>query len=322
MKQSFYNFQFCTLSIAFCILISSCQKKKEWQWSELKQISDYEIADLKRVNDSTIIGVGGERYLHGEFYISLDNGKNWSKKEIIDKQLYGISFLTEDTFIVCGYDGKILQSTNSGDNWSVTQNFMWRLMRTVAWLNDSIIISCGGSGFTGGIISRSTDKGLSWKTDSLTSEMRALCQTNEPAIYCCGYGKIIKSKDEGATWTQQRATGDFFVSISFSSSDHGVAIGLAGTILITDDGGENWKKIRDGNSITNQSWTFRKIIFRDINKGYIIGDKGLLLYTTDGGNQWIKIKNIPTKNFTSIVLTDNGGIVGSEEGILLQFLEE
>lgn len=311
----------CLLLTAYCLLANSCQKKQEWNWSELKQLSQYEISELKRVDDSTIIGVGGERYAHGEFYYSSDNGKTWNEKEILNKQLYGISFLNKDTLIACGYDGKILQSTNAGVDWSITQNFLWRLMRNVLWLNDSVIVSCGGSGFTGGIISRSTDKGASWKNDTLTSEMRSLCATDEHTIFCCGYGKIIKSIDGGATWQQQKATGDFFVSISFSSTEHGIALGLAGTILLTDDAGENWKKIRNGNSLTNQSWVFRKIIFRDFNNGYIIGDKGLLLFTSDGGNQWIKIKNTPDANFTSIVLMDNGEIVGSEEGKLFMFLE-
>ena len=287
----------------------------------MKQISQYEISDLKRVDDSTIIGVGGERYSHGEFYSSIDNGKTWNEREILDKELYGISFLNKDTLIASGHDGKLLFSSNAGVDWNITQNFLWRLMRNVLWVNDSVIVSCGGSGFTGGIISRSYDKGASWKNDTLNSEMRGLCATDDHTVFCCGYGKIIKSIDAGETWTQLNATGDFFVSISFSSPEHGIAIGLAGTIMLTEDAGESWKKIRNGNSLINQSWVFRELIFRDINNGYIVGDNGLLLITTDGGNQWIKIKNTPDTNFTSIVLTDNGGIVGSEEGKLFQFLE-
>lgn len=318
----FYQFLSILIFGFFLLLINSCQKKKEWEWSELNRISDYEISELKRVNDSTIAGVGGERYLHGEFYISKNNGKNWSKKEILDKQLFGISFLNSDTIIVCGYDGKILQTNNGGTDWNITQNYYWRLMRNILWINDSTIISCGGSGFTGGILSRSNNLGASWESDTLTTEMRGLCYSDAQTVYCSGYGKIIKSIDAGLTWEQQKATGDFFISISFSSPQHGIAIGLAGTILVTDDAGENWKKVRNGNSLTNHSWTFRKVIFRDINKGYIVGDNGLMLYTTDGGNQWIKIKNTLESNFTSIILTDNGGIVGSEDGKLFQFIEQ
>ena len=57
-------------------LISSCLKKQEWQWSELKQLSQYEISDLKRINDSTIIGVGGDRYFKGEFYHGTHENPN------------------------------------------------------------------------------------------------------------------------------------------------------------------------------------------------------------------------------------------------------
>ena len=192
--------------LLLCILLfSSCQKKQEWQWSELKQLSQYEISDLKRINDSTIIGVGGERYFHGEYYYSNNNGVTWNQKEIIDKQLYGISFLNRDTLFACGLDGKLLQSTNAGIDWNIIQNFRWMPMRNLIFVNDSIIISCGGSGFSRGIFVRSSDGGANWKTDTLASEMRDLCNTDAQTVYCCGYGKILKSQDAGATWQQQNA---------------------------------------------------------------------------------------------------------------------
>lgn len=80
------------------LLFTSCQKKTEWQFSKLTQFSSYEISDLKRVNDSVIIGCGGERYAHGEFYFSHDNGISFSKEEIINKQLFGIDFVNADSF--------------------------------------------------------------------------------------------------------------------------------------------------------------------------------------------------------------------------------
>lgn len=319
MRKLFFTFSLFTFHLS---LFSSCQKKQEWNFTELKQLSQHEISDLQRVNDSTIIGAGGDRYNHGEFYVSTDNGNTWSEKEILDKQLYSISFLNADTMIACGYDGKLLQTNNAGTNWSITQNERWTAMRNILWLNDSTIISCGGGGFTGGVITTSKDGSATWKTDSLNSEMRGLCAADEQTLYCCGYGKIIKSTDAGTTWQQQKAEGDFFVSISFSTAEHGVTIGLEGTIMLTDDGGANWKKIRNGNSLTNQSWSFRRIIFRDANNGYIIGDNGLLLCTTDGGSSWTKIKNTSDENFLSIVLTDDGGIIGSDDGKLFQFLEQ
>ncbi|MEI7802082.1 MAG: YCF48-related protein [Bacteroidota bacterium] len=311
----------CLLSTAYCLLISSCQKKQEWQWSELKQLSSYQISDLQRVNDSTINGVGGDRYFHGEFYFSNDNGATWNEKEIFDKQLYAVSFLNSDTFFSCGLDGKLLQSFNAGTDWNVIQNYTWLPMRNVIDVNDSVIISCGGTGFKRGVITTSFDNGASWQTDTLPSEMRGLCATDNQTVYSCGYGKILKSTDAGATWQQQNADGDFFISIAFANHEHGIAIGLEGTILLTDDGGANWKKIRNGNSLTNQSWNFRRIIFRDINRAYIIGDKGIFLFTNDGGTRWIKIKNTTDSNLTSIVLTNNGGIIGSDDGKLFQFLE-
>ena len=94
------------------------------------------------------------------------------------------------------------------------------------------------------------------------------------------------------------------------------------TILKTENGGVDWQKIRNGNSPINQSWKFRRVIFKNENEVYIAGDAGLLLKSTDGGNNWIKIKNTPGENIFSITLSDHGGIIGTQEGNIYNFLEE
>ncbi|HAP01087.1 MAG TPA: hypothetical protein DCQ93_04090 [Bacteroidetes bacterium] len=304
------------------LLFTSCQKKTEWQFKKISKLSSYEISDLKRVNDTFIIGCGGERYARGEFYFSHDNGISFSKEEIINKQLFGIDFVNADSFFACGYDGKILNSTLAGSDWNFYQHNYWRALKNILCVNDSTIISCGGGGFTSGIITRSHDGGATYFSDTFKAELRGLCVAGEQTIFCSGYGVIYRSDDAGENWQQQKAEGDFFVSIDFSSAENGIAVGLSGTILKTENGGVDWQKIRNGNSPINQSWKFRRVIFKNENEVYIAGDAGLLLKSTDGGNNWIKIKNTPGENIFSITLSDHGGIIGTQEGNIYNFLEE
>ena len=74
--------------------------------------------------------------------------------------------------------------------------------------------------------------------------------------------------------------------VSFTDVNIGTAVGDAGTILRTTDGGETWVN----QSINKISWIGR-ISFTDANHGTAVGydvlaDSGLILRTTNGGQNW------------------------------------
>lgn len=82
-----------------------------------------------------------------------------------------------------------------------------------------------------------------------------------------------------------------------------------GTVMRTDDSGENWTVQNAGTS--QDLWD---ICFIDRSKGWAAGDSGTLINSSDGGQTWIK-KDVGTDlNFKSIFFSDdlNGWILANE----------
>ncbi|PWN06808.1 YCF48-related protein [Rhodohalobacter mucosus] len=70
-------------------------------------------------------------------------------------------------------------------------------------------------------------------------------------------------------------------AVYFSDQLHGWAVGEAGTILRTSDGGSNWEQIQ-----TQYSDSFFEISFFDHQTGWIAGGGEILLFTNNAGRNW------------------------------------
>lgn len=70
--------------------------------------------------------------------------------------------------------------------------------------------------------------------------------------------------------------------VKFVSPQKGWIIGMEGTILYTEDGGNTWNIQESG---TNQYLT--SIFFINENTGWIVGTGGVILHTEDGGKNWV-----------------------------------
>jgi len=82
---------------------------------------------------------------------------------------------------------------------------------------------------------------------------------------------------QGWFWQNPLPQGNWLQSVYFVDESNGWAVGNAGTILKTTDGGISW--------ITNNSFTMdllNSVYFTDLNNGIAAGWDGLILKTTDG----------------------------------------
>jgi len=93
----------------------------------------------------------------------------------------------------------------------------------------------------------------------------------------------------------------------------GIAVGYYGTILVSDDGGNQWKQAPSGTKELLAS-----LSFPDANHGWAVGNNGVILATSDGGLTW-KPQNSGTSNYLMgvfFVNSQNGWAVG-EFGTIL-----
>jgi photosystem II stability/assembly factor-like uncharacterized protein len=77
------------------------------------------------------------------------------------------------------------------------------------------------------------------------------------------------------------------------------AVGFAGTIIKTTDGGTSWIKQTSGVSTYILS-----VQFLDQNTGWVCGYQGMILKTTDGGTNWFSQSLSITKDFEDIFFLD------------------
>jgi len=126
-------------------------------------------------------------------------------------------------------------------------------------------------------------------------------------------GLVLLSDDHGLSWRQARVPVSVtLTAASFPAPRSGWAIGHAGTVLHSADGGETWERQLDGNAVgqllaaaaphpaqaPEQAALARQLIadgpdkplldvvFQDERNGIVAGAYGLLLRTSDAGKTW------------------------------------
>ena len=105
------------------------------------------------------------------------------------------------------------------------------------------------------------------------------------SIWACGADEgIAVSGDSGTHWQvkHQAQDGNLLLSIRFANGKFGYAAGTGGSILTTEDGGENWS------SHSGPNTTILQISFSDPQHG-LIRTPDALEFTADGGKSWSPI---------------------------------
>ncbi|MBT5607413.1 MAG: hypothetical protein HN742_05775 [Lentisphaerae bacterium] len=142
-----------------------------------------------------------------------------------------------------------------------------------------------------------------------------------------GLGTIRHTDDGGVTWRTQPADIDYALEkVFFLDEWRGFAVGgrprsqrvavtgTAGVILVTSDGGQNWRTVfRDGAA------HLFGLSFASDSVGYAVGGYGVVLKTNDSGESWQHLANTGTDSwFTSVhFVDDNHGWAAGEEGVVV-----
>ncbi|WP_238558395.1 WD40/YVTN/BNR-like repeat-containing protein [Pseudomonas syringae] len=161
-------------------------------------------------------------------------------------------------------------------------------------------------------------------------------------------GVIVLSDDDGKHWRQASVPVSVsLTSVSFPSALQGWAVGHAGSILHTVDGGENWTLQLDGNVaaqrvldavvgnahaserqlkvaqrfvVDGADKPFLSVHFSNDRQGTAVGAFGLIMHTDDGGQtwqSWVERLDNPAGNHLYAVVSRGERIyVTGEQGVL------
>ncbi|WP_207436023.1 YCF48-related protein [Sabulibacter ruber] len=252
---------------------------------------------------SNIVMMGQTGYMVGGNSImkTVDGGRTWQNLTYPthasgEYGFYHVSFIDAQTGWVLDHHNKsILHTSNGGQTWAATalpenvignpslsfSQFRFQ-STTVGFLVD-----------TQHYIYRTTDGGRSWVKvlDQPGQYLQYLDVSADGrtviALSIMTPNTVYVSTDAGETWQSKR---EAFVyhdlsDVTFLNTTQGWAVGDAGTLIRTRDGGQAWENVPRPAPLDKAS--FSKIAFADDQHGWVVASNPVaLLATSDGGQNW------------------------------------
>jgi photosystem II stability/assembly factor-like uncharacterized protein len=273
--------------------------------------------------DNTIFIVGSKALL----LTSSDHGKTWLQRVVKeregadlfqDRDLYAIRFSPggKAGWIV-GEGGIILKTADGGDTWTSQNSGVKNNLFNLYCADDNVVVAIGADG----AIVRTADGGDHWqvlKSPKLIS-LFGLTFVNQNKGFIVGeFSTILATADGGQTWTLNYGgnTDDFtigpYFSIAFSDPQHGLAAGLAGDLMVTDDGGNKWHAQRlpdpaSGYVVAEDSSS--KIL-------WVAGVGGRMFNEAQGG-QWQSVERTAFHDITDLAFAGDLGVAVGLNGTIL-----
>lgn len=290
----------------------------------------YDVAAVSP-QEAWVVGYEG-KILH-----TADGGKSWeSQKSNIEVSLFNVSFKDNKNGFITGGEGIILLTQNGGQTWQQQSSGTKQHLLSACYADPQNLWAAGERG----TLIHSPDGGNTWQDRSLKEDAilnKVYFFDNMNGWIAGEFGKILHTSDAGQTWQLQGnligipkdemltsyGYTIYLYDVKFMDLNRGWVIGAAGTVLYTEDGGQNWRKISTdvnqplfslgiakevlaigsvGTVLSthtnpgNNQWRLRKDIevfnwlrgidFCQQDFGWIVGGRGTVLRSTNGGQQW------------------------------------
>jgi photosystem II stability/assembly factor-like uncharacterized protein len=127
-------------------------------------------------------------------------------------------------------------------------------------------------------------------------------------------GTLLHTTNGGQTWHEALPLPVTAADLFFLDHDNGWAVGGDGMILYTDDGGYSWDWQASG---TDEYLT--AVTFINHRLGWAVGDHGLVLNTTDGGRTWeLQYLSGASTLYDVLFVSDREGWAVGSFGVIVQ----
>lgn len=233
------------------------------------------------------IGRAIENYDSAQILLSASGNYN-------EQQLSDLCFLNGEVAYAAVSEGvniKIIQTLDSGINWSKVENDV------MLWMIPKIAYTRTGFGYYLSVRSSITqaleiivsDNGSCTKkdfpADYLKPHQFSFLNDSLGFVICVNSANqqvLLRTNDAANSWEEViNNASDTLQSFFFANPQKGYMISRDGFLFTTNDHGKNWAK-----STQLTSSPANDVYFADSQKGYIACDNGQLLITVDGGTSW------------------------------------
>lgn len=235
-----------------------------------------------------------------------DGGDTWEEMTIADNvnRYVSFTFFNENVgiasaFVTAGVGFEIYTTNDGGTTWTITDNIDNVGAIALDYADENTVFSVGNNER----IAKSIDGGNTWETvrtgmpQFFTLEVFFKDANN--GVVASEDGKLEVTHDGGDTWNQF-ATGYHNFYGLYYTEDNLFAAGTDKDLYMSEDDGENWTQIHDGDG----SATFYEIQLFANNTGLVCGSQGTML-KFEGVLLGTEDHNEITNNITTFYNTTN-----------------
>ena len=303
--MSFLRIRFTLFLLMFTVSMAStggCKREKLYGYRPPNYfpVTRDDIHSVVALDSQKIWAIGS----FAGIYHSPDGGASWEPQESgLDDltQLCKADFVDDQYGWIVGSFGTILHTEDGGKTWNTQDSTTGNLLLNVDFIDRQHGWAVGEKA----TILRTRDGGATWtlQFDEMGPVYNGVQFLDQQTGWIVGdYGTILHTTDGGESWTTQECQDIIPVldeedllawepipvlfDVAFVNKQKGLACGIDGLILVTEDGGLNWKKIS-----TPLKLAIYALAVND-NKVWAIGEKGNYLVSTDGGYTWKTITDV------------------------------
>lgn len=322
---------------------------------------------------------------NGGLWQTTDGGYNWHLVALGDTSMWAAAtrgFGNDDEVFVGGFTdsyfnyrwvpgtGEVRRTRDNGKTWTVYDNeidWNYEFPQIESNINSIFVKSiyqATAAGEQGLLeIMKFHEYKFDWGDRALLPNSKetfnSLFFTDSLTGYVCGNGGVIlKTTDEGISWTQQiipsPVNDDNLTSVFFINQNTGYVSSDSGKIIMTTNAGATWSNtstpsgrkinslkmktdligIAAGDTVITKTtnggikWerlisgvkdTLKSVSMTSVNNAYISGNSGLMIKTTDGGSNWLKLSMPTSENLNSCCFTnDSVGWAVGTKGTILK----
>ncbi len=262
-------------------------------WVTLNSTVNIPVYNLFFINAQTGFAVGGQISCSGTGCISpggfilrtLDGGQTWSRVYTPTEkiEITSVYFINTSTGFCVG-NNIILKTMDGGQTWSEYKvNALSRQLRQILFINTQVGYAVGLSGQ----IVKTGDGGVTWTVQGPYSNAGyyAIAAANG-AMYASGQEKILKSINNGISWSELPNSPTGIFALHFISDQKGFAFGSGnysggdfgytyGAIYCTDNGGITW----NGSPDVRVMGPIQAVSFPTNNFGYALSRNRIIRLT-------------------------------------------
>ncbi len=289
-----------------------------WLAQPSPTLSDLYAVTFRSLNNGWAVGDGGVA-LH-----TNNGGLTWSPQDSgVGATLYGVGFVSLYQGWAVGAGGTAVHTINGGSIWSAQNSGSTADLHDIAAMSADEAWVAG----TAGTMLHTTDGGSNWASQDCGTgnDLYGLAAVSSKDVRAVGAGGVVTRTVDGATWTPLWSTATGVATlrgVSFADGLDGWAVGNAGVVLHTANGGATWQGQDPG--VGQQLNAVQASTVAGVTYVWAVGNRpantqpGVIRASTDGGLTWTGQTSPVNQSLNAVDFVDNanGWAVGNAATIV------